>query len=176
MQRTHKLIVEALLELTAEKGFAAVSVTDITERAGVNRATFYRHYADKFDVLDRYARSIYALLDAAPDGPDSDAITPGLARIFDRIREDARFYRVILGKNGDPGFADKIRQYIQKRIRRSLPADLKKDETWIELYVAYSSSASVGAVLWWLENGLPYSSEEMAALLRQLEGGNLAAM
>jgi hypothetical protein len=46
----------------------------------------------------------------------------------------------------------------------------------IDLYVSYSSSASVGAGLWWLENDMPYSAEEMVAISHQLESGNLKTM
>jgi AcrR family transcriptional regulator len=63
VRRTRKLISDALIDLTKEKGFAAVTVRDIAERAGINRATFYRHYQDKFDLLDRYAEAVYELLD-----------------------------------------------------------------------------------------------------------------
>ncbi|HEX2906841.1 MAG TPA: TetR family transcriptional regulator, partial [Phototrophicaceae bacterium] len=54
VRRTRKLLQQALIELTVEKGFAAVTVRDITERAMVNRSTFYRHYLDKYELLDQY--------------------------------------------------------------------------------------------------------------------------
>ena len=69
VQRTHKLILEALLDLTVQKGFANVTVRDITQKAGINRATFYRHYQDKFDLLDRYTRAVYQLLDTSEVRP-----------------------------------------------------------------------------------------------------------
>ena len=50
------------------------------------------------------------------------------------------------------------------------------DKALLDLYVAYSSNASVGAVLWWLEHEFPYSSEEMVLLIRQLELGSLMSM
>src|SRR5262249_19783727 len=65
VQRTHKLILEALLDLTVQKGFASVTVRDITQKAAINRATFYRHYQDKFDLLDRYTQAVYQLLDTS---------------------------------------------------------------------------------------------------------------
>ena len=183
VQRTHKLVLEALLDLTAQKGFSALTVSDITKYAGINRATFYRHYRDKFDLLDHYARAVYDLLDIPLEaGPQKSNITEAnqifqrLITILDHIQANAKFYRVILGKNGDPVFTDKIRQYVQKRIRRSLPIGPQNDEMSIDLYVSYSSSASVGAILWWLEHDMPYSPEEMATILYQLESGNLTAL
>jgi AcrR family transcriptional regulator len=51
--RTHKLLQDALIELTAEYGFDAITVGDIAKRATVNRATFYRHYQDKNDLTEQ---------------------------------------------------------------------------------------------------------------------------
>src|SRR5215471_2043298 len=62
VRRTRKLLQKAFLELTVEKGFAALTVQDITERAMVNRSTFYRHYLDKFDLVDKYLEQVYALV------------------------------------------------------------------------------------------------------------------
>ncbi len=183
IKRTHKLVLEALLDQTVQKGFAALTVSDITKHAGINRATFYRHFRDKFDLLDHYAQAVNELLDVPPEvGPQkpnkmgANQIYQGLIRVVDHIRANAKFYRVMLGKNGDPAFTNKIRQYIEKRIRRSLPTGLQNDEMSIDLYVCYSSSASLGAILWWLEHDMPYSSEAMVAILHQLEAGNLKAM
>jgi AcrR family transcriptional regulator len=51
IRRTHKFLQEAMIELITEKGFDAVTVGDIAERAMINRATFYRHYQDKYDLV-----------------------------------------------------------------------------------------------------------------------------
>ena len=53
VRRTRKLLQQAFIECTIEKGFAALTVRDITERAMVNRSTFYRHYLDKYDLLEQ---------------------------------------------------------------------------------------------------------------------------
>jgi len=53
VRRTHKLLQEALVELADERGFDTITVGDIAKRAEVNRATFYRHYQDKYDLLDQ---------------------------------------------------------------------------------------------------------------------------
>jgi AcrR family transcriptional regulator len=52
VKRTRQLLEQAFLQVASEKGFQAVSVQDITERAGVNRATFYDHFTDKYELLD----------------------------------------------------------------------------------------------------------------------------
>lgn len=156
---------------------------DITEYAGVNRATFYRHYQDKFDLLDQYAQEVYQLLDVPPEaespaGSDPDDLeksAAGLAKMFEHIRTYAKFYRVMLGNNGDPAFAGKIQRYIQKRIRQSI-LDTIREKPMAELYLSYVSSGSVGVVLWWLEHDLPYSPTEMAAISIRLSLADMSAV
>ncbi len=182
VQRTHKLILDALIELTIQKGFANVTVRDITRRAGINRATFYRHYQDKFDLLDRYYQAVYELVDApeslspqAGEG-DSEKTASGLVRMLEHISANAEFYRAMLGKNGDPAFVEKIRQYVEKRLRHALPEAILRKGLLVDLYLSYMSSGSVGAVLWWLEQGMPYTPEELAAISFRLSDTNLRAI
>jgi AcrR family transcriptional regulator len=52
IKRTRALLSQAFTEVLAEKGFQAISVQDITEKAGVNRTTFYLHFPDKYALLD----------------------------------------------------------------------------------------------------------------------------
>ncbi len=56
VKRTRQLIEQAFMDIINEKGFQEVTVQDITERAGINRATFYSHFEDKYDLLDQRIR------------------------------------------------------------------------------------------------------------------------
>lgn len=51
--RTRKLIKDALKDLVIEKNFKDITIKEITQRATVNRATFYYHFFDKYDLLER---------------------------------------------------------------------------------------------------------------------------
>lgn len=50
--RTHQLLIDAFQQLIRTKNFEQITVKDITELATVNRATFYAHFLDKFEMLD----------------------------------------------------------------------------------------------------------------------------
>ncbi len=56
VKRTRLLLQQAFMDLLEEKGFQAITVQDITEKAGVNRATFYAHFPDKYALLDTLIR------------------------------------------------------------------------------------------------------------------------
>ena len=58
-RRTHEMIEQSFDELLAEKGFSSLSVQDITGRAGINRATFYAHFPDKYALLDHNIRHTF---------------------------------------------------------------------------------------------------------------------
>ena len=51
--RTRKLIMDAFIELSMKKDFKDFTIKDITTAATVNRATFYNHFLDKFDLLEK---------------------------------------------------------------------------------------------------------------------------
>jgi AcrR family transcriptional regulator len=69
--RTRKLLEQAFIELMNEKGFQDMTIQDITGRATVNRATFYAHFEDKYDMLDSFIRQYFneVLADKAPLAP-----------------------------------------------------------------------------------------------------------
>lgn len=70
VKRTRKLLQDAFKSLICERAFDAISVGDIASRATVNRATFYAHYQDKFDLVDSIFRDeLRARLDASFPAP-----------------------------------------------------------------------------------------------------------
>lgn len=59
IKRTRQLLEQAFAEVINTKGFQDASVQDIAERAGVNRATFYAHFDDKYALLDYVIRQSF---------------------------------------------------------------------------------------------------------------------
>lgn len=83
-QRVRRAIVDAALELFAERGFDEVTVSDIAERAEVGRSTFFRYFGDKQEVLfagDHPADLIGTLAVRAPTGPIGDSLPAALSYV-----------------------------------------------------------------------------------------------
>ncbi len=168
LRRSRLMLHTALIELTIQKGFEAVTIRDLCEHAMINRATFYRHYLDKYALLEEYMDSIYDLLDQPQDSADldrSDFPPAGLVRLMEHLRSHADFYRAMLGPKGYPMFGERIRQYVEKRIRQTLPENALPSTPGLppaDMLLRSISSASLGAILWWLEKDMPFTPEQMA--------------
>jgi AcrR family transcriptional regulator len=177
VRRTRKLLQKALFELTVEKGFGAVTVQDISERAMVNRSTFYRHYLDKYELLDQYIDEVYALIsedtaDTDPKEHKPGEPPPGLVKLLKHVQSYGDFYRVMLGQNGDPVFTQRFRQIVEKRFRFLISTyganNTDPNAPPIDLKLNYISCADVGAILWWLENDQPCTVEQLATWVSHL--------
>jgi AcrR family transcriptional regulator len=59
VKRTRSLILQAFGDLLSEKSFDAISVQDVTDRAQINRATFYAHFEDKYKLLDYWISQMF---------------------------------------------------------------------------------------------------------------------
>ena len=53
IQRTQKAIIDAFYELLEEKHFSSITIIDICDRALINRGTFYTHFQDKYQLLEK---------------------------------------------------------------------------------------------------------------------------
>ena len=59
VKRTRALILQAFGELLAEQNFESISVQDVTDKAEINRATFYAHFEDKYKLLDYWISQMF---------------------------------------------------------------------------------------------------------------------
>ncbi len=80
VRRTRQMLQQAMSSLLREKEFVDITVQDITEGADLNRATFYKHFLDKYDLLNAIVRERFQThLDAAlPENPELSPETVGL--------------------------------------------------------------------------------------------------
>jgi AcrR family transcriptional regulator len=96
-------IIEAMLEICAEKTFPAATIGDIVKRASISRTTFYKHFADKracFDAtLDDCVERMQAVVVAshADTDPPAEAVRKATAAILDLLATNPALAQVALG-------------------------------------------------------------------------------
>ena len=172
IERTREALRAALMALIEEKGFDAISVQDITERARLNRATFYLHYRDKQDLLIRTSEAAFDLLVAEAGPIDRGNLAfekppQQVVILFQHLAKHRDFYRVVLGRSGVPALVARMREYLVTFTQQHIaslhtlyPAAVPiLDDRFISEYVA---GALLSIIIWWLDNDLPHTPEYMA--------------
>ena len=175
VRRTQKLLREALIELIEERGFDALTVGELTARAMVSRAAFYRHYQDKYDLVEQiFDEAMGALLDAVGDlGREHPAEI--WVTFFEHIAQYDRLYRALLGSRGSPWFVRKMRADLAGLVeeRGHLPHGPAVGARAVHasadaLVPDLVSVMFVEAITWWLEQGRPYTPREIATRTARL--------
>lgn len=177
--RTKRLLNEAFACLLKERGLDNFSVGDLTERADINRATFYAHYKDMDEMLLSIEDEIIETLAALK--PKIKAV--GLAELsiftisgtppkvtielFDRLRENGALLKILLCASGDAKFQARLRDKLcATLVRTVLHKKYTENPTPLtEYYISYYAAAMVGLIQHWLDLGMPESSDEMARIL-----------
>jgi len=174
------MISTALSQLIEEKGFNDISITDITTRADINRGTFYLHYKDKFDLLEKIENEVIQELFcnckimSDMDIQNVDFVSkpmPFMIKIFEYLKENAVFMKAILGAKGDPIFQRKIKELIQTCLFENNNVKVFRKETMLvpeSYFIAYVLSAHLGVIQQWLESNMEKSPEDMALILTNM--------
>jgi AcrR family transcriptional regulator len=172
--RTRQLLRTALVSLISEKGYSSTTIQNITDRATLNRATFYLHYRDKNELLtDAFSELI---VKATPLPPTSGIPAPQdgiewIALIFRQMSKNADFFRTLLTKESAPAFNLLVRDYIMEiglKWLTALQPEKNQADVHAEIASNFLGSAYLGVIAWWLQNGMPYTPEYMASQLMNL--------
>lgn len=190
IQRTRQALQAALLDLTKEKEYDDISVEEITERANVGRATFYLHYTDKEDLLLQYfgemADDMVQLISQIPfsewlpssgdfkGASNEDEPLLPLVMVFQHIHEYSDFYRVLLGSENSSRIVERIHRISSENIVKFAQTKMQHDpipvlyEVPIEFFASFFSGALLSIVVWWLQEDMKHSPEDVARMFRRL--------
>ncbi len=166
IQRTHQLLIDALVTLSLEKGYDAITIRDIAERADIAYSTFFRHYADKdqllVEVLKSAVHEFKALINHSPD--KSRAAEGEL--IFQYVAKHQAFFRVLFSSQG----TSRTLRDIQKEIAADLvqAAAILPSPIPPEIAANHLVVTILGLIRWWLEHDMPYPVERMASIYSYL--------
>lgn len=168
--RTRRALRDALVALILEKGYEAITVQDITDRADLNRGTLYLHYRDKQDLLlsssvDAHAELTARFTPVAPNSLSLEHAERHLTLVFEHVAANADFYRVMLGENGVAVFAKRLREIVAQ-VSLTRLADLARlrpiRPVAPELVAGYAGGAIIGVIAWWLRDNMPMSPAAVA--------------
>lgn len=177
VQRTRQLLGEALVALIREKGFAALSVQEIIDRANVGRATFYAHFDNKEDLLMTGLEGLRASLKErqrlalARGGPPEDRLLAFSHELFAHTDGHRDLFRAMVADRSVGLLQQVFHRLIVDLVRDDVKALLARPGAGsppTEPAVQFVAGGLYGLLMWWLEARVRPGVAEVDALLRRL--------
>ncbi|QJC52434.1 TetR/AcrR family transcriptional regulator [Paenibacillus albicereus] len=167
--RTRQMLKHALIELLGETELDKITVQLLTRRASINRVTFYLHYRDIPDLMERLAEEmadqIRQILSPF-SSQNTEELERSLVDLLEHIALHSAFYKAVLSARMMPVFAEKLLQLLSELIssRMQEKAERSGEEPAIpkDIVIWYGSSALIGMIVSWLRSDMPYTPRFLA--------------
>ncbi|HEX3046156.1 MAG TPA: helix-turn-helix domain-containing protein [Bacillota bacterium] len=177
VQRTRNMLMDAFIDLMIQKGYEAITVQDVIDRANVGRSTFYSHFADKEQLLVASINQLGDFLKeqsrnrSLPEGAQKEYQFGFSLAMLQHVQSAKRIFKATMGEKGG--------SFVLSHMRRML-ADLTRDEIQAllppaatlsipqEVLIDFILNTLLILLTWWLENDTPCSAAEVDRMFHQL--------
>jgi AcrR family transcriptional regulator len=172
VQRTQGLLHQALVSLLAERPYDSITVSEILERAGVGRSTFYMHFRHKDELLIGGIRQILDSAYTAASSARSKDILGFSLPLFEHIQRHRRAPHVSAGAAGWAVVHEHMRNVVAEMIAADVRALAQHGKAGMrvpaDLLVQHVASTFILVLRWWLERGGALGAREVNDLFRAL--------
>ena len=174
-RETEKRIEASLLQLMKEQTFETISIRQLIDLAEVNRSTFYRHYLDKYDLLEKIENRLLDDLQAYYQEALDSACLFKLEKDFkveDYIHEKQNLFHffepyledlaILLGPDGSPTSLWRLQEALREIFSQSIfLGDPLLEEVEADLLLNHQEASFMGTLTYWLAHP-HYKSQQMS--------------
>lgn len=176
VQRTRKLIQEALVSLILEKRYDKITVQEIIDRANVGRSTFYAHFQDKEDLLASNFANYSAQWDTQQEGsghavPEQSPHILHSLEFFRHANEAYEFHQAMFEGGGAEVMIETGRQHMMADVQNHLQEIFGEDEKLaipLPVITNFLAGGLLSVMVWWLKEKRPYPPEKINEMFQQL--------
>lgn len=184
VQRTHQLLQTALIALIQEKGYEALTVQNIIDRANIGRATFYAHFDSKEDLLVSRLDGLRTSLQtrqrqARQTSRSEDRMFAYSREMFVHVDEHRTVFRAMVGKRSGAIIQQLFHKMLVDLVREDVKAIAPAKPTGAmpqEAVAQLIAGGLFGLILWWVDGPAKLSVDEIDSLFRRLAMPALKAM
>ncbi|TFB13469.1 TetR/AcrR family transcriptional regulator [Filobacillus milosensis] len=178
---TRKVLKESLVTLLSQKTISKITVKELCEMADVNRSTFYTHYSDQYDLLEKIEEEIAEDMNQYLSSYSFNVEEESLQmteKLLEYIKDRQFMFQTLLNENGDPTFEVRLRTIAQRfMINNWLEGQQLKevDMTYLSTFVV---SGAVHVIKEWIEYDVDVkqSPKEMAELINKFANEGLSCL
>ena len=157
IKKTKKILKDTLTMMMGEQHFQSITVKDLTEKAQINRGTFYLHYQDVSHLLsvleEEILTDLIKIVEKNRVVGSEYRVMPTLIELVEYLHQDLPFCKALVGPHGDINFIDMLKKAMIEETKKAMPALLTKyNETFIEFLMVYIVSGSIGVFQEWFKS------------------------
>lgn len=173
-RKTKAQLRAALVKLLKKKKINEITVKEIVEEADINRSTFYLHYTDIYDLLNKIEiellnEFINLTRDYADFHDDTNSNYSYLTKLFEILLNNIDIVSILLGPNGDISFLNQIKHMISDKIIEDFnDSSITNSILDVEYTFSFYLNGCIGLIEHWIETGVKDSPEHMAKLCYNL--------
>ena len=173
VRKTRRQLRECLITLLKEKKVQDITVRELTDMADLNRGTFYLHYKDVFDLLEKTEAELQEDFNQLVCKHDAVALKQRPSVIFNEIYslvyDNADLIEILLGENGDLNFVNRLKQLIREKCLKDWMEVFRSgNAAAFDAFFSFIVSGCIGLVQYWLQTGLKETPEQMAKLTEHI--------
>lgn len=176
--KTRKAIKEAFLALIDSKGYDRMTIQDIADEAMINRNTFYLHYVDKIDLMEKLCQDSIDQLNVCIhletkdiDEMNVELFTTILTETFHVIESDLVFFKAMLSENGYPNFANHLKESLKNLMLTGLEKTTFNSKSIVAL--EYMISGLLGVICMWITDSQKLEVREIVDQLSEIHFHNV---
>ena len=158
---TKRALAASLKGLMDEKPFQKITVSDICERCGMNRKSFYYHFMDKYDLINWIYDTEFISIASQKEYSSAWEFILELCRYLETERS---FYSYALEISGQNSFSEHFVEMLQPLMKESLHRVFGENST--EFHITFFSDAFVMAIKRWIVELNTVNADEFVNMLR----------
>lgn len=169
VQKTRKILSQALVSLILEKGYDAITIQDIIDRANVGRSTFYAHFENKDQLLLVGNENFRHILRSKVE---DNELTIDFVFFFEHVTENYDLAVAFFSKKGGHVLIDFFRDVIADLVMKHYKAKQNVSQKIQLKMLNYQADAVATSIIrlltLWVEDQMPFSTQEMAELSNKM--------
>lgn len=170
---TKMMIQESFIKLHAQKPLSQITVKDICDHAEINRATFYRHYTDVYDLKEKITEEMVQAISNLIHGAHFENTYEQVLTILRTMKDNQERYTTLHKLPSSSLLVRIIHICFPNRMKYLHQKFPHYSESELKWYFEYICLGTVGVMINWVENGMKESPEEVAAFISTLIRKNL---
>lgn len=174
---TKMMIKKTLIDLMKNKHISKISVKEICDTAQINRSTFYKHYNNVEDLVEKIEAELINELKKSVNQSKKKGTKKTLVEMLEVMKSDIDLYCVLLSENGDAFFRNKLVSELYTELLETFRYNFsvlpQEEHNWL---LAFLDNGAFGVLDCWIIYGMKEPTERVAEFMETVMNSAIKAV